>query len=229
MLAGVWSMRKLRLTQARQKLFLEALADTGSVIKAAAVAATSRTRVYELRKLDPSFAGAWAEAEEIAADRLQDEARRRAVEGVPEPLVSAGKLVRDDNGQPIMVRRYSDRLLMTLINAHRAARRERSKPLPLLVLQSAADAPNAMALIAAAVAAGTITPAEAGELLKLVENYLKALVAQNALQKTGAVTSIEERDAVREELHAYLDELARRVGEPELADDSPDDGGGSTD
>src|SRR5215469_6568656 len=77
-------MRKLKLTQARQKLFLEALADTGSVTKAVAVAGTSRTRVYELQKVDPAFAAAWAEAEDIAVDRLEDEARRRAVEGVPE-------------------------------------------------------------------------------------------------------------------------------------------------
>ena len=48
---------------------------------AAAVAGTSRTRVYELRKADPAFASAWEEAEEIATDRLEDEARRRALEG----------------------------------------------------------------------------------------------------------------------------------------------------
>src|SRR5215469_3339094 len=107
-------MRKLKLTQARQKLFLEALADTGSVTKAVAVAGTSRTRVYELQKVDPAFAAAWAEAEDIAVDRLEDEARRRAVEGVPELLVSAGKLVRDDDRQPVMVRRYSDNLLLAL-------------------------------------------------------------------------------------------------------------------
>ena len=95
-------MRKLKLTQVRRKRFLEALADTGSVTKAAVVAGTSRTRVYELRKVDPAFAAAWAEAEDIAVDQLEDEARRRAVEGVPEPLVSAGKLVRDDNGQPMV-------------------------------------------------------------------------------------------------------------------------------
>jgi len=93
-------MRKLKLTQARRERFLRALADTGSVT-AVAAAGTSRTRVYELRKVDPAFAAAWAEAEDIAADRLADEARRRAMEGVPIPLVSAGKLVRDDNGQYI--------------------------------------------------------------------------------------------------------------------------------
>ena len=38
------------------------------------------------------FAKEWEEAEEIAADRLEAEAWRRGVEGVPEPLVSAGKL-----------------------------------------------------------------------------------------------------------------------------------------
>jgi hypothetical protein len=56
-------MRKVKLTRARQERFLEALADTGSVISAVAVAGTSRTRVYELRKVDPAFAAPWAEAE----------------------------------------------------------------------------------------------------------------------------------------------------------------------
>jgi hypothetical protein len=60
-------MRRLKLTKQLQKRFLEALADTGSVSAAAVVAGTSRTRVYELRKADPTFASAWQEAEEIAA------------------------------------------------------------------------------------------------------------------------------------------------------------------
>src|SRR5262249_8510012 len=108
-------MRKLKLNQARKERFLRPLSDTGSVTTAVAVAGTSRTRVYELRKTDPAFASAWQEAEEVANDRLEDEARRRALEGVPEPLVSAGKLVRDDDGQPITIRRYSDNLLLALL------------------------------------------------------------------------------------------------------------------
>ena len=119
-------MRKLKPTEARQRRFQEALADTGSV-SAAAVAGTSRTRVYELRKADQAFASAWQEAEEIAADRLEDEAGRRALEGIPELLVSGGgKLVRDDEGNPITVRRYSDNLLLALLKAKRPPRRERS-------------------------------------------------------------------------------------------------------
>ena len=170
-------MRKLKLTQACKNRFLEALSDTGSVTTAVAVAGTSRTRVYELRKADPAFASAWEEAEEIAADRLEEEARRRAVEGVAEPLVSAGKLVRDDSDQPIMLRRYSDNLLLALIKARRPPRRERFVPFPLPALKSATDAPGVMASIAAAVATGAITPSEAAELSRLVETYIKAIEA----------------------------------------------------
>ena len=61
----------------------------------------------------------------------------------------------------------------------------------------AADAPNAMASIAAAVAEGTITPAEAGELSRLVETYIKALHAQSALQKTGDAISRDNRVTTR--------------------------------
>jgi hypothetical protein len=181
--AKVRAVRRLKLTPARQTRFLEALADTGSVASAAAVAGTSRTRVYELRKADPAFATAWQEAEEIAADRLEDEARRRALEGVPEPLVSAGKLVRDDDGQPITVRRYSDNLLLALLKAHRPPRRERSVRFQLPALQSAADAAGAMASITAAVAAGEITPSEGAELSRLIESYVNAIQASEFDQR----------------------------------------------
>ena len=98
---------------------MEALAETGNVTAAARVAGTSRTRAYQLRKTDAGFAAAWDEAEQVAADKLEAETWRRAVEGVEEPLVSGGKLVRDDNGQPIAIRRYSDQLLIALLRAHR--------------------------------------------------------------------------------------------------------------
>src|ERR1700757_4037730 len=145
-------MRKVSLTPARQQRFIKALSKTGCVTKAAALAGTSRTRVYELRKINPAFAAAWEEAEEAAADRLEDEARRRAVEGVPEPLVSAGKLVRDDDGQPIIIRRYSDNLLLALIKARRPPPRQRSVHIQFPALRSIADATDAMGAISDAVA-----------------------------------------------------------------------------
>jgi hypothetical protein len=112
-------MKKLKLTRERQERFVKALADTGIVSVAVEIAGTSRTRVYELRKHDSDFASAWAEAEEQAADALEAEAWRRAVQGVAEPLVSAGKVVRDDDGQPLVIRRYSDNLLLALLKARR--------------------------------------------------------------------------------------------------------------
>jgi len=112
-------MKKTKLTRERQERFLRALAGTGIVSTAAEIAGTSRTRVYELRKRDPTFAVGWEEAEEQAADALEAEAWRRAVSGVPEPLVSAGKIVRDDDGLPIAIRRYSDTLMIALLKARR--------------------------------------------------------------------------------------------------------------
>jgi hypothetical protein len=180
-------MRKLKLTPARQQRFLKALSETGSVRAAAALAGTSRTRVYELRKTDPAFANAWEEAEEIAADRLEEEARRRAVEGVPEPLVSAGKLVRDDDGQPITVRRYSDNLLLALIKARRPPRHERPVHFQLPALHSMADAAGAMAAIVAAVAAGEITPGEAAELSRLIDAYMRAIDTDGIVRRLQAI------------------------------------------
>jgi hypothetical protein len=112
-------MRKLKLTRERRERFLRALAETGIVSVAVEIARTSRTRVYDLRKRDTGFAEAWDGAEEQAADALEAEAWRRAVDGVAEPLVSSGKVVRDDDGQPLAVRRYSDNLLLALLKARR--------------------------------------------------------------------------------------------------------------
>lgn len=112
-------MKKLRITRLRQRRFLEALSETGNVTLAARASAISRPRVYELRAVDDGFAQAWESAEQIAADRLEAEAWRRGVEGVPEPLVSAGRLVSDKDGQPIFLQRYSDQLLLALLRARR--------------------------------------------------------------------------------------------------------------
>ena len=59
-------------------------------------------------------------------------------------------------------------------------------------LRSAAGAATAMAAIANAVACGDLTPAEAGELSKLVESYVRAIEA----------TEIERRLQVLEASHA---------------------------
>jgi hypothetical protein len=180
-------MKRLKFTRERQERFLKSLAETGNVTAAVAAAGTGRSRAYELRNADAAFAAAWDQAEETAADALEAEARRRAIEGVQEPLVSAGKLVRDDDGQPIAIRRYSDHLLLALLKARRPPRRERSVRFQLPSLQSPADAVGAMAAITAAVAAGEINLGEATELSRLVQCYVVALEASEFDQRLRAI------------------------------------------
>ncbi|HEV2099350.1 MAG TPA: hypothetical protein VGR45_10540, partial [Stellaceae bacterium] len=71
----------------------------------------------ELRANDSSFAMGWERALQASAERLEQVARCRAIEGLIEPVLSDGKVVRDDNGQPIVVRRYSDIILLALLKA----------------------------------------------------------------------------------------------------------------
>lgn len=61
--------------------FLESLAVSGNVSKAVIAAGVSRSCAYAHRDEDEAFRKAWDEAEAIAADALEEEARRRAVEG----------------------------------------------------------------------------------------------------------------------------------------------------
>ena len=72
------------------KAFLAALAETGVVGEAAKAARIGRSTVFELKKLDPAFAEGWDAAMEQAADLMEEEARRRAIDGVLEPVYGSG-------------------------------------------------------------------------------------------------------------------------------------------
>jgi hypothetical protein len=107
--------------------FLKALAATGNVTLAAGAAKLSRRSLYHWREQDQGFAAEWAEAIESATDALEAEARRRAIEGVETTVVHGGRMVRDDEGNPLTIRRYSDSLLALLLRAHRPEK-YREKP-----------------------------------------------------------------------------------------------------
>jgi hypothetical protein len=92
--------------------FLSILRDTGNVRAATHAAQIDRSTAYKLRERDPSFANAWEEAIEEAADVLEAEARRRATIGVDEPVFYKGLPVGS-------VKRYSDSLLMFLLRGIR--------------------------------------------------------------------------------------------------------------
>jgi hypothetical protein len=94
--------------------FLELLAAGWAVRHASRQSSHAFQRWYELKAADEEFAAAWAEAIEQGTQALEDEARRRAVDGVEEPVYQKGELVGS-------VRRYSDNLLMFLLRGRRPA------------------------------------------------------------------------------------------------------------
>lgn len=110
-------MQTPRLGRDRQQRFLKALAKTGNVVAAAAEAGVDPDRIEELRRGDPEFAAQWGRAEKLFDEVLDHEVHQRAIAGVHEPLVSDGKVVRDDDGRPIALSRHSDLLLLALLKA----------------------------------------------------------------------------------------------------------------
>jgi len=72
--------------------FLEEMRVDGNVSRSARAAGVCSSAAYALRKANSDFATAWADAYEDAGDRLLAEARRRAVDGIEEPVVYQGQL-----------------------------------------------------------------------------------------------------------------------------------------
>lgn len=114
--------------------FLASLAETDNVTLSCKVSGVDPKTAYKHRENDKEFAAAWVLAMESAADVLELEARRRAVEGVLEPYVYEGQVAGqyvDPGGKPcdpahpgarfeaIMIRKYSDGLLQFLLRGSR--------------------------------------------------------------------------------------------------------------
>jgi len=82
-------------TPERQRAFIEALADTGSVTRAAAQVNIAQANCYTLRRAPgaESFRAAWDAALDYGVLRLKDIAFERAIEGQLVPVFVAGKLM----------------------------------------------------------------------------------------------------------------------------------------
>lgn len=93
-------------------VFIAKLTSSGNVSAAAREAGISRRAAYDRRDDDPAFAAAWSDALEEATDALEEEARRRAVEGTEKPLLYKGEVVG-------YIQEYSDTLMTLLLKAHR--------------------------------------------------------------------------------------------------------------
>ena len=97
-----------KIRSPKKRAFLAAVARTGNVTIAAEIAHIARSAHYQWLEADPVYAAAFEDAMEQAAQRLEAEARRRAEEGVEEPVFYKGKKCG-------VIRKYSDTLLIFLM------------------------------------------------------------------------------------------------------------------
>lgn len=135
----------------QQEQFLAAYSACGNILRAARLCGIDRTSHYRWMT-EPEYRSRFEDATENAADALEEEARRRAVEGVEEPVgwhqgVAGG-----------MVRKYSDTLLIFLLKGARPEKfRDRYEhtgrdggPIEVSQLTPAERASRVLALVAKA-------------------------------------------------------------------------------
>ena len=111
-------------TPERQRAFIDALADTGSVKHAAHRINMSQVGAYYLRRQPgaESFRAAWNAALDHGVQNLADAALDRALEGVPVPIMYKGEQVAER-------RVYNDRLTMFMLRHHMPGKYGELKPL----------------------------------------------------------------------------------------------------
>ncbi len=102
-----------------RQCFLSMLSRTGNTSKACQTSGLTRRQVMALRERDAAFDRAYDDAMNDAADLLEAEAWRRALEGTTQPVFRAGQPVTGPAGEPVVVRRYSDPLLVLLLRGCR--------------------------------------------------------------------------------------------------------------
>lgn len=137
---GVWN------DEAKER-FCSFLAEGYSVRRACIEAGVGRSWAYTRREADPEFKKMWDDAYAEGADVYKDECRRRAVEGVEEPVFYQGEVCG-------AVRRYSDTLLIFITKQRDPSFRDNStvaltgpegEPLQLFISKTrrkADDAPD---------------------------------------------------------------------------------------
>ena len=137
----------MKLTPEKLAAFCAALSETCNVGKACKAVDISRWTAYHWRSEMPEFAAAWDAAMKVGVTALEDEAHRRAFEGIDKPLTHQGRFthlyreVKDADGNPVLdeatgapkmepvldehgnhkvaaVREYSDTLAIFLLKAH---------------------------------------------------------------------------------------------------------------
>ena len=100
------------LDSLKKRAFLQAFAATGGVERAEKRSGVSHQCHYNWLRHDPQYVAAFRVAHEMAADMLENEAIRRAVDGVAEPVYQGRQLVGT-------VQRYDSTLLIFMLKGLR--------------------------------------------------------------------------------------------------------------
>lgn len=140
------------LTPTHEKFvkFLATYSHIGVIHRAAEMVGLNYNLVSKERKRNPAFEEKFLLARKIAADRVEAEVQRRAVEGFQEPVIYQGQHMKDEDGNPMYITKYSDRMLELLAKAVKPEKfRERYEvtgkdggPLQLNVLEFKMPTPN---------------------------------------------------------------------------------------
>jgi hypothetical protein len=104
-------------TQIAKEAFLQDYATSGTILHACRVANVHRTTVYRWLEKDEKFSLQYRQTQQDFADAVLGEVINRAIEGYYQPVVSMGKIVYQANGEPLMERVVSDKLL-TILRHH---------------------------------------------------------------------------------------------------------------
>ncbi len=105
-------MKREAAARGKRARFIAATEKGLSVSAAAETAGVNRTLLYKWRRRYADFAEQWDDATTAATEAIEDEALRRALEGVEKPVFYRGKQVGS-------FRSYNDRLLMLLLQRRR--------------------------------------------------------------------------------------------------------------
>lgn len=97
--------------------FIDALSKSGNITLSCERALIARATAYRWRDAHADFKADWDIALAEATDRLEAEARRRAEEGVDQPVWYQGEMVGTE-------KRYSDTLMIQLLKAHHPAHQQ---------------------------------------------------------------------------------------------------------
>jgi len=106
----------------RQRAFLKAYSISGRVTEAAKIAQVNRHDHKRWYKTDSAYRIAFDDCQEETGQLLEDEAIRRAYEGVKRPVLYQGRAVKIGGSRKVLYEtQYSDTLLLALLKRFRPA------------------------------------------------------------------------------------------------------------